>query len=156
MGILPQALFCGFNNGYCHGYSLFLKPYFAASTMDTIMGIRTSSNLIWHCCSSSPWLSCICNLSCNKRTGEEGLHKATFLLYTHHWSGADEVSEKLMKSVGACHSSSSQLLVMNVKFISDNLWVTLIRLCLLYSLPCLPSNCLLLWWRFLCNFIDMK
>jgi hypothetical protein len=124
--------------------------------MDTIMGIRTSSNLIWHCCSSSPWLSCICNLSCNKRTGEEGLHKATFLLYTHHWSGADEVSEKLMKSVGACHSSSSQLLVMNVKFISDNLWVTLIRLCLLYSLPCLPSNCLLLWWRFLCNFIDMK
>jgi hypothetical protein len=48
MGILPQALFCGFDNGYCHGYSLFLKHYFAASTMDTIMGIiHTSSNLIW-------------------------------------------------------------------------------------------------------------
>jgi hypothetical protein len=145
MGILPQALFCGFNNGYCHGYSLFLKPYFAASTMDTIMSIHTSSNLIWHCCSSSPCLSCICNLSCNKRTGEEGLHKVT-----------PTIDRELMKSVGACHSSSSQLLVMNVKFTSDNLWATLIRLCLLHSLPCLPSNCLLLWWRFLCNFIDMK
>ncbi len=67
--------------------------------MDTIMGIHTSSNLIWHYCSSSPCLSCICNLSCNKRTGEEGLHKATFLLYTHHWSGADEVSGSLSQQL---------------------------------------------------------
>ncbi len=165
MGILPQALLCSFSNKYWHAYSssslilwlqqlmpswvFFLKPYFAASIMDTAMGILSSLSLIlqlqqwipsWVFIlsqtlfgSSSPCLSCICNLSCHKRTGEEGLHKATFLLYTHHWSGAAEVSEKLMKSVGACQSSSSQLLVMNVKFTSDNLWATLIRLCLLHS-----------------------
>ncbi len=62
MGILPQALLCGFSNKYWHAYSssslilwlqqlmpswvFFLKPYFAASIMDTVMGILSSSSLI--------------------------------------------------------------------------------------------------------------
>ncbi len=64
MGILPQALLCGFSNKYWHAYSssslilwlqqlmpswvFFLKPYFAASIMDTVMGILSSSSLILH------------------------------------------------------------------------------------------------------------
>jgi hypothetical protein len=56
MGILPQALFCSFNNGYCHGYSLFLKPYFALQQWipawvfilpQTLFGIAAQAHLVY-------------------------------------------------------------------------------------------------------------
>ncbi len=146
MGILPQALLCGFSNKYLHSYSssslilwlqqlmpswvFVLKPYFAASIMHTVMGILSSSSLILQLQQWIPsWvfilpqtlfgitaqahLVYLVSAICLVTKGQERRASTK-----QHFCCTPTIDRELMKSVGACHSSSSQLLVMNVKVTS--------------------------------------
>jgi hypothetical protein len=82
--------------------------------MDTIMGIHTPQTLFG--IAAQAHLVYLVSAICLVTKGQERRASTK-----QHFCCTPIIDRELMKSVGACHSSSSQLLVMNVKFTSDNL-----------------------------------